>query len=211
VPAPDKTLVILSGEIKTPPLSKQARIDAGVLLRRLQRGEVLSMPQSRPMPVVGPRCHELRIPDPATSQTWRILYRTDPWEILVVDVFSKKTQQTPRQVIDTYANGMRNRSQAMDARKRAKLKKLGGRVTTVRKFLGLDDAETAVVELRIELAAAVRERRMAAGLTQAQLAKALGSSQSRVAKLEGADSQASIESMVRALAVAGARIKLRVA
>ena len=39
VAAADKTLVVLSGEIKTPPLSKQARIDAGVLLRRLQRGE----------------------------------------------------------------------------------------------------------------------------------------------------------------------------
>ena len=96
-------------------------------------------------------------------------------------------------------------------KKRAKLKKMRGRVTTVRKFLGLSDAEAAVVELRVELAAAVRERRVAAGLTQAQLAKALGSSQSRVAKLEGADSQASLESMVRVLAVAGARIKLRVA
>ena len=99
----------------------------------------------------------------------------------------------------------------MDTKKRAKLKKMAGRVTTVRKFLGLSDAEAAVVELRVELAAAVRERRMTAELTQAQLAKALGSSQSRVAKLEGADSQASLESMVRALAVAGARIKLRVA
>jgi predicted XRE-type DNA-binding protein len=99
----------------------------------------------------------------------------------------------------------------MNAKKQARLKKMGGRVTSVRKFLGLNDAESAIVELRVELAAAVRERRMAAGLTQAQLAKALGSSQSRIAKLEGADPQASLESMVRALAVAGARIKLRVA
>jgi phage-related protein len=107
VSAPDKTLVVLSGEIKTPPLSKQARIEAGVLLRRLQRGEVLSMPHSRPMPVVGPRCHELRIQDPAASQTWRVLYRTDPREILVVDVFSKKTQQTPRHVIETCIRRLR--------------------------------------------------------------------------------------------------------
>jgi predicted XRE-type DNA-binding protein len=99
----------------------------------------------------------------------------------------------------------------MDAKKRAKLKKMGGHVTTVQKFLGLSEAEAAIVDLRIELAAAVRERRKAAGLTQAQLAKALGSSQSRVAKVEAADPQASLESMVRALAVAGARIKLRVA
>ncbi len=99
----------------------------------------------------------------------------------------------------------------MDAKKKAKLKKMGGRVTTVQRFLGLNDAEAAVVELRIELASAVRERRAAAGLPQAQLAKALGPRQSRVAKLAGADPQASLESMVRALAVAGARIKLRVA
>jgi phage-related protein len=107
VAAPDKMLVVLSGEIKTPPLSKQARIAAGVLLRRLQRGEVLPMPHSRPMPVIGPRCHELRIPDPAASQTWRILYRADPREILVIEVFSKKTQQTPRQVIDTCIRRLR--------------------------------------------------------------------------------------------------------
>jgi phage-related protein len=107
VPGSDKTLVVLSGEIKTPPLSKQARIDAGVLLRRLQRGDVLSMPRSRPMPVIGPRCHELRIPDAATNQTWRIVYRTDPEEILVVEVFSKKTQRTPRQIIDTCIRRLR--------------------------------------------------------------------------------------------------------
>jgi DNA-binding XRE family transcriptional regulator len=82
---------------------------------------------------------------------------------------------------------------------------------TVRDLLGLNEAEAAIVELRVELAAAVRGRRIAAGLTQAELAKALGSSQSRIAKLEGGDPQASLESMIRALAVAGGRIKLRVA
>jgi len=107
VPSTDKTLVILSGEIKTPPLSKRARIETGVLLRRLQKGEMLVMPQSRPMPVIGTRCHELRVPDPATSQTWRIVYRTDQREILVVDVFSKKAQQTPRHVIATCIRRLR--------------------------------------------------------------------------------------------------------
>ena len=46
----DKSLVWLYGEIKTPPFSDNARIEAGFLLRRLQRGDKLSMPQSRPMP-----------------------------------------------------------------------------------------------------------------------------------------------------------------
>jgi predicted XRE-type DNA-binding protein len=50
----DKPLVWLHGEIKTPPLSAKARLQAGHLLRRLQRGEVLSMPDSRAMPSIGP-------------------------------------------------------------------------------------------------------------------------------------------------------------
>ena len=95
----DKPLVILNGEIKTPPLSEAARLEAGYLLRQLQKGAVLSLPHSRPMPSIGPRVHELRIQDPATRSTWRIVYRADPSEILVVDVFAKKTQATPKQVI----------------------------------------------------------------------------------------------------------------
>jgi hypothetical protein len=59
----DKPLVWLHGEVKTPPFSKKARVEAGVLLRRLQRGETLSLPASRPMPTIGRRCHELRIRD----------------------------------------------------------------------------------------------------------------------------------------------------
>jgi DNA-binding XRE family transcriptional regulator len=99
----------------------------------------------------------------------------------------------------------------MDAKKRSKLRKMGGRVTTVAKFLGLTEAESAVIELRLQLAEAVRARRVAAGLTQAELAKAIGSSQARVAKMEGGDPQASIESLVRALTVLGGKPRLKVA
>ena len=59
----DKPLVWLHGEVRTPPLSQQARIETGVLLRRIQQGEPLGMPVSRPMPSIGKRCHELRIVD----------------------------------------------------------------------------------------------------------------------------------------------------
>jgi len=48
-----KPLVWLHGELKTPPLGKEAPLEAGFLLRRLQRGELLSMPQSRPLPSIG--------------------------------------------------------------------------------------------------------------------------------------------------------------
>jgi DNA-binding XRE family transcriptional regulator len=100
---------------------------------------------------------------------------------------------------------------AMDAKKKHKLQKMGGRVATVAEFLDLSEAEAAVVELRLELAGAVRKKRAAAGVTQAQLAKAIGSSQARVAKMEGGDPQASIESLVRALAALGAKPRLKVA
>ena len=53
----DKPLVWLQGEIKTPPFGRAARLEAGYLLRELQRGQNLTMPASRPMPSVGPRCH----------------------------------------------------------------------------------------------------------------------------------------------------------
>ena len=68
----DVPLVWLFGDVKTSPFSAEARVEAGFLLRRLQQGEALGLPQSRPMPTVGAGCHELRIPD--RSVTWRIVY-----------------------------------------------------------------------------------------------------------------------------------------
>ena len=94
----DKPLTWLHGEVETPPFSKAARIEAGYLLRLLQRGEMLSMPQSRPMPGIGPRCHELRIDD--EKETWRIVYRIDEDAIVIAEVFSKKTSETPKRIVD---------------------------------------------------------------------------------------------------------------
>ena len=94
----DKPLVWLHGEIKSPPLSLAARLETGLLLRRLQRGDKLAMPYSRPMPSIGARCHELRIND--EKATWRIVYRFDADVIVILEVFSKKTMQTPKPVID---------------------------------------------------------------------------------------------------------------
>jgi len=54
----DKPLAWLHGKVKTPPFSVAARLEAGFLLRRLQRGDMLAMAQSRPIPGVGPRCHK---------------------------------------------------------------------------------------------------------------------------------------------------------
>lgn len=94
----DKPLVWMRGNVKTPPFSDDARIEAGFLLRRLQKGEKLAMPQSRPMPSIGSRCHELRIND--DNLTWRIVYRIDSDAIVILEVFEKKTTKTPKSVIN---------------------------------------------------------------------------------------------------------------
>ena len=108
----DKPLVWLHGEIKTPPFSPEARVEAGVLLRALQRGEKLRLPHSRPMPVIGPRCHELKVPD--ETATWRIVYRLDPDAIPVAAVFSKKTPTTPQQVIAVCRRRLRTYDEAAE-------------------------------------------------------------------------------------------------
>jgi phage-related protein len=101
----DKPLVWLHGEIKTPPFSGAARIEAGYLLRLLQKGQAVGMPQARPMPVVGPRCHELRVRD--ASADWRIMYRLDSDAVVILEVFSKKTRATPKTVIDACTRRLR--------------------------------------------------------------------------------------------------------
>src|SRR6266540_844170 len=94
----DKPLAWLSGEIKTPPFGSEARIEAGFLLRRLQRGESLGMPHSRPIPSIGPGCHELRIVDGKVS--WRIVYHIATDAVVILDVFRKQTEATPLAVIN---------------------------------------------------------------------------------------------------------------
>lgn len=72
-------------------------MEAGFLLRLLQRGELLAMPHSRPMPAIGPRCHELRVVD--ADATWRIMYRIADDAIVIAEVFAKKARATPVSVI----------------------------------------------------------------------------------------------------------------
>lgn len=94
-----KPVVWLKGEVRTPPFSPDARIEAGFLLRQLQQGECLGLPHSRPMPSIGNHCHELRIRD--SGQNWRIIYRIDDDAIVIVEVFAKTTRTTPKTIIET--------------------------------------------------------------------------------------------------------------
>ena len=94
----DRPLIWLHGEIKTPPFTQAARLEAGLLLRRLQKGESLGMPHSRPMPGIGARCHELRIRD--RGKNWRIIYRIDSDAVVIAEVYHKTTRETPKAVIE---------------------------------------------------------------------------------------------------------------
>ncbi len=108
----DKPLVWLHGEVKTPPWSLEARREAGFLLRRLQLGDKLSLPSSRPMPSIGPAVHELRIKDAGAE--WRIIYRLDSDAIVIAEVFHKKTQATPHATIETCKRRLRRYDEAAE-------------------------------------------------------------------------------------------------
>jgi phage-related protein len=87
------------------PLSGVEEIEAGFLLRRLQQGESLGLPHSRPMPSIGVRCHELRLVDREVA--WRIIYHVDADAIVILEVFAKQARGTPHEVIETCRRRLR--------------------------------------------------------------------------------------------------------
>jgi hypothetical protein len=92
----------------------------------------------------------------------------------------------------------------MDDKKKDRLIARGWKVGDAADFLGMSPAETAYTELRLNLATSLKARRLATKLTQAQLAKRLNSSQSRVAKMEACDPTVSVDLLIRAHLAAGA-------
>lgn len=92
----------------------------------------------------------------------------------------------------------------MNRAKKQRLERAGWVVGNAKAFLGLTREEERFIELKLALASGVRHLRERRGMTQAQLARRLGSSQSRVAKMEAADSSVSVDLMVRSLLGIGA-------
>jgi transcriptional regulator with XRE-family HTH domain len=92
----------------------------------------------------------------------------------------------------------------MDARKRKKLEAAGWQVGSAAEFLALSAEEAALVETRLAVSSALRQRRQRQGVTQAALAKKLRSSQSRVAKMEAGDPSISLDLLLRAYFATGA-------
>ena len=93
-----RPLAWLRGEIKTPPFTVEGRREAGYLLRLLQEGENLSMPQAEPLPILGPHCGALRVRD--GQHNWRVMYRIDADAILILEVYARTTRKIPEDVID---------------------------------------------------------------------------------------------------------------
>jgi len=114
---PDRKPVLwLSGEIKTPPFTAAGRQEAGMLLRLLQEGEQLGMPQAERLPDLGPRCGALRIRD--AEHNWRLMYRIDPDAIVVLEVYAKKTRKIPDEVIDRCQMRLAKYDEAVNAAKK---------------------------------------------------------------------------------------------
>jgi DNA-binding XRE family transcriptional regulator len=90
------------------------------------------------------------------------------------------------------------------AEKRRQLERAGWRVGDARDFLALSDDEAQFVEIKLALARRLRQLREKRNWTQAELAKCVGSSQSRVAKMEAADPTVSVDLLVRSLLAIGA-------
>lgn len=95
----------------------------------------------------------------------------------------------------------------MDEDKRKRLEGASWRVGDAADFLQLSEEEAAFVELKLALAVFLRDVRVKRGWTQAQVARRLGSSQSRVAKMESADATVTIDLLVKSLLALGASRK----
>ena len=91
----------------------------------------------------------------------------------------------------------------MDKRKQARLAKKGWKIGSVAEFLELSDEESAYIEMKLALSEKLKEKRLRKRLTQKQLAKALNSSQSRVAKMETGDPTVSLDLLVKSLLALG--------
>jgi ribosome-binding protein aMBF1 (putative translation factor) len=92
----------------------------------------------------------------------------------------------------------------MRKEKKKRLEAKGWKIGNAKDFLGLSEAESAYIELKIRLAEALRQRRQGKRLSQVDLAAKLESSQSRVAKMEAGDPSVSLDLLIRSLITLGA-------
>ncbi len=92
----------------------------------------------------------------------------------------------------------------MNSAKKARLEAAGWKVGTADEFLGLSKEEANYVECKLALAQRLRARRIRRNLTQTALARRIGSSQSRVAKMEAGDASVSLDLLIKSFFATGA-------
>ena len=95
----------------------------------------------------------------------------------------------------------------MDTRKKKRLKEAGWSTGSVAEFLELTPEESALIEIKLRLTELIKRARTRRRLSQTALAERLGSSQSRVAKIEAGDPSVSLDLLVRASFASGATRK----
>jgi len=151
----------------------------------------------------------LRIND--LNGAWRVIDWVDADAILIVEVFQKQKNQMPQQVVETRKQRLRRCGadstgcgERMDEKQRQMLEQKGWKSGSVQEFLDLTPEEASYIELKLALGDLLREHRQTRRMTQADLARLLKSSQSRVAKMEGGDPTVSLDLLVRSLLVLGA-------
>ena len=88
--------------------------------------------------------------------------------------------------------------------KRKRLETRGWRLGSAAEFLGLDASEAAYLDIRLRLAEGLKHRRLRSRMSQAELAKRVHSSQSRIAKMEAGDPTVSLDLLIRTLLALGA-------
>lgn len=92
----------------------------------------------------------------------------------------------------------------MDRKKQKRLQEAGWRIGSAADFLGLSAAEEELVAMKVALSVRLKKTRERRGITQTELARRMGSSQSRVAKMEAGDPGVSLDLLVQGLLAVGA-------
>ena len=190
----DRRLVWLPWHTGSPPLSAPARLQLASGLRRIQRRDRITLPCSRLRFDLGEDMYVSRVHDPPVDR--EITYRVDVDTIVVVEVlpdrpeFREHTFLVLRRLLDYKARGGRLEESAW----------LTGNVS---EFLQLTPEQYEMIDIRVALAGELERFRIKSDWTQEKVATRLGTSRSRVAMMESADSSVSVDLLMKSLLVLG--------
>ena len=215
-----KPVVWLHGEVKTPPFTPEGRQEAGMLLRLLQEGERLGKPNrcqtsgldaercgfATPS-IIGESC---TVSTPTRFLSWRCTRRRlSRYPTKSSCDARNDSSNTTRSFGRRRRNSQVSEDRTMDATKRKALEAARWKIGDAADFLEMSDEERQLLDARVSLALAIRQQRETLELSQKELGAKLKTSQPRVAKIERAASDVSLDQLVRAFTAAGGRIVIK--